>query len=227
MKPRPILAKLLGVLVLGICVAAGSLYATANSDLPQLRDGDLIFQTSTSAQSSAILAATADPFSHMGIVKNDGKSIKVIEASGTVKETALREWIDRGLLKRIAIFRDPNLTQDQATQIISVARGLYGRPYDIFFSFSNDAIYCSELPYLAYRAAGISIGKIQKVSDLNFDNFLVKKIIQQRWRRHSECASRRYGFEQCYKHILEQDLVTPASIANDGRFKRIYSNYPL
>jgi hypothetical protein len=65
------------------------------------------------------------------------------------------------------------------------------------------------------------------VSDLNFDNFLVKKIIRQRWQRHSECTSRQYDFEQCYKYILDQDLVTPASIANDGRFKRIYSNYPF
>ncbi|MDB5580766.1 MAG: hypothetical protein JWR80_5942 [Bradyrhizobium sp.] len=227
MKLRSILTKLLVILVLGIGLAAGSLYATANSDLPSLRDGDLIFQTSMSAQSSAILAATADPYSHMGIVKNDGRGIKVIEAAGSVKETALQEWIDRGLLKRIAIYRDLNLTQNQASQILAVAKDLYGRPYDIFFSFDNAAIYCSELPYLAYKAAGISIGKIQKVSDLNFDNFLVRKIIQQRWQRHTGCTSRRYGFEQCYKHILAQDLVTPASIANDGRFKKIYSNYPL
>jgi hypothetical protein len=65
------------------------------------------------------------------------------------------------------------------------------------------------------------------IRDSAIDNFLVKKVIQQRWQRHSECTSRQYGFEQCYKHILGQDRVTPASIANDGRFKRIYSNYPL
>jgi Permuted papain-like amidase enzyme, YaeF/YiiX, C92 family len=227
MKKRRILSKLLIVLVLCICLAAGRLYATANNDLPLLQDGDLIFQTSMSSQSSAILIATADPYSHMGIVKNDGKSVKIIEAAATVKETALQEWINRGLLKRIAIYRDPDLTQDQARQILSAARELYGKPYDIFFSFNNDTIYCSELPFLAYREAGISIGKIQKVSDLNFDNFLVKKIIRQRWQRHSECTSRQYDFEQCYKYILDQDLVTPASIANDSKFKRIYSNYPF
>jgi hypothetical protein len=91
MKQRPVLSKLLIVFVLCICLVAGSLYATANSPLPPLQDGDLIFQTSMSNQSSAILIATADPYSHMGIVKNDGKTIKVIEAAGTVKETALQE----------------------------------------------------------------------------------------------------------------------------------------
>jgi hypothetical protein len=49
----------------------------------------------------------------------------------------------------------------------------------------------------------------------------------QRWQRDSEGRSRQFDFEQCYKYILDQDLVTPASIANDGKFKKIYSNYPL
>jgi hypothetical protein len=227
MKQRPILSMLLVAVVLCACLAAGSLYATAHGDFPALRDGDLIFQTSVSSQSGAILIATADPYSHMGIVKNDGKTIKVIEAAATVRETALQEWINRGLLKRIAIYRDPDLTQEQAKQILSAARDLYGKPYDIFFSFDNDAIYCSELPYLAYKAAGISIGKIQKISDLHFDNFLVKKIVQQRWQRHPECKAKQYNFEQCYSYILDQDLVTPASIASDGKFKRVYSNYPF
>jgi hypothetical protein len=227
MSRRPILTKLLIALVLLIGLAATSLYATVNGDLPPLQDGDLIFQTSTSGQSSAILIATADPYSHMGIIKKDGKDIKVVEAAGTVKETPLQEWINRGLLKRVAIYRDPDLTQEQAGRILAAARELYGKPYDIFFSFNNDAIYCSELPYLAYRAAGLSIGKIQKVSDLHFDNFFVKRLIRQRWQRDSECTSRQFDFEQCYNHILDQDLVTPASIANDGKFKRIYSNYPL
>jgi hypothetical protein len=134
MKKRRILSKLFIVLVLCICLAAGRLYATANNDLPPLQDGDLIFQTSMSSQSSAILIATADPYSHMGIVKTAGKSVNVIEAAATVKETALQEWINRGLLKRIAIYRDPDLTQDQARQI-PLPGNCTGSP-TIFFSLS-------------------------------------------------------------------------------------------
>jgi hypothetical protein len=98
----------------------------------------------------------------MGIVKNNGKTLEVIEATRTAKETPLRDWIGHGLLKRAAIYRDPDLTPEQAKQILAAARALYGKPYDIFFSFNNDAIYCSELPYLSYKAAGISIGKSRK-----------------------------------------------------------------
>jgi hypothetical protein len=229
---RPTVFRLLAavaicVCVVFACVVAGSLYAAERGELPPLRDGDLVFQTSMSRQSSAILFATADPYSHMGIVRNDGKTVEVIEAARTVKETPLREWIGRGLLKRVAIYRDPDLSPEQARQILAAARALYGKPYDIFFSFNNDAIYCSELPYLSYKAAGVAIGKVQKLSDLHVDNFLVRRLIRQRWQRDPECTGRHYGFEQCYRYILDQDLITPASIANDGKFRRIYSNYPF
>jgi len=216
---------IIAVLVLGL--AAGSFYAMADGDYPPLRDGDLIFQTSTSSQSSAIFVATANAFTHMGIIRNNGGKISVIEAIRTVQETPLKAWVKRGVMARVAIYRDLTLTPDQAKRVLSAAKALYGRPYDLFFSFNNDAIYCSELPYLAYKAAGITIGKLQKVSELHFDNTVVRNLIQQRWRSDAECTTRGYDFDQCFNHILNQQLITPASIAADPRFKRIYSNYPF
>ena len=213
------------VLLLGFTVV--SLRVVAGDNYPPLRDGDLVFQTSKSSQSSAIFVATASAFTHMGIVRNDGGKISVIEASRTVRETPLKEWVNRGDMARVAIYRDPTLTPDQAKRVLSAAKALYGRPYDLFFSFNNDAIYCSELPYLAYKAAGISIGRLQKVSELHFDNMRVRNLIQQRWQRDAECTARGYDFDQCFNHILNQQLITPASIAADPRFKQIYSNYPF
>lgn len=163
----------------------------------------------------------------MGIIKSSPSGFVVVEATGVVKETPLRDWVDRGLLNRVAVYRDEALTNEQSQIILSSAEKYYGRSYDIFFSFNNQAIYCSELPYLAFGEAGIRIGRVQKVSDLNFDNALVKKIIEQRWQRHEECIAQNYDFEQCYDHILRQSLVTPASIAEDKQFARIFSNYPF
>lgn len=217
--------KLLAVLLAFIALVAVSLYATADGNYPALQNGDLVFQTSTSSQSGAIFLASASFFTHMGIIKNDGNNTLVIEAAGKVKETPLKEWVNRGLFKRVAIYRNSGLTAGQGQQIVSAAKAYYGKPYDIFFSFNNDAIYCSELPYLAYKEAGISIGRIQKLSELDFDNMLVKKLIGQRWEKHSECKANGYDFEQCYQYILKQELVTPASIARDTQFERIYSNY--
>ena len=219
--------KLIAAAILCVCLVAGTLYATAGGNYPPLKDGDLIFQTSTSDQSSAIIFATGSAFSHMGIIKNEHGVITVIEAAAKVRETPLHAWVNRGLLKRVAIYRDQRLTPEIARQLLSYSSTLYGKPYDLFFSFNNDAIYCSELPYLAYKAVGMEIGKVQKISELNINNMLVRKLVQSRWKRDSECTERDFDFDQCYRYILNQSLVTPVSIANDPSFKMIYSNYPL
>src|SRR5262245_23563449 len=106
--------KFLGAVALFAIFAAVLVYATTGERPPPLKDGDLIFQTSTSSQSAAILIATLDPYTHMGIIKHEGDDIVVIEAGGRVKETPLKEWVNRGVLKRVAIDRDPDLTQEQA-----------------------------------------------------------------------------------------------------------------
>ena len=218
---------LIGLSIL-LVLAAGSFYATTGEvKFPPLKDGDLIFQTSTSSQSSAIFVATGNSYTHMGIIKSSPTGLVVVEATGVVKETPLRDWVNRGLLNRVALYRDEKLTTEQSQVILSSAEKYYGRAYDIFFSFNNQAIYCSELPYLAFGKAGIPIGRVQKVSELNFDNALVRKIIEQRWQRHEECTAKNYDFEQCYNHILNQSLVTPASIADDPQFTKIFSNYPF
>ena len=63
---------------------------------PALRDGDIIFHTSRSAQSAAIQRATHSPYSHVGLVLyRDGKPF-VFEAISTVRYTPLASWIARG-----------------------------------------------------------------------------------------------------------------------------------
>jgi len=62
---------------------------------------------------------------------------------------------------------------------------------------------------------------------LNIDNRIVRKLIQPRWQRDSECTERGNNFDQCCQYILNQSLVTPVSIANDPNLKIIYSNYSL
>ena len=163
---------------------------------------------------------------HTGIIKNGPAGYVVVEATNVVKETPLDDWVNRGLLNCVSVYRDEKLTVEQSKVILGAAEKYYGRGYDIFFSFNNKTIYCSELPCLAFGEAGVSIGRVQKISDLNFDNVLVRKTIEQRWQRHEECTARNYDFRQCYDHILKQSLVTPVSIAEDKQFSKIFSNYP-
>ena len=70
--------------------------ATTAQIAPQLRDGDLIFHTSLSAQSRAIQLATHSPYSHCGIVYKAGKNWQVFEAVQPVKLTPRVDWVARG-----------------------------------------------------------------------------------------------------------------------------------
>ena len=62
-----------------------------------LRDGDIIFHTSRSAQSAAIQLATHSRYSHVGLILfRDGKPY-VLEAVATVRYTPLDSWIARAM----------------------------------------------------------------------------------------------------------------------------------
>ncbi|AWM35092.1 YiiX/YebB-like N1pC/P60 family cysteine hydrolase [Hymenobacter nivis] len=57
----------------------------------QLRDGNLIFHTSQSAQSQAIQRATHSPYSHCGIVYKNAGQWQVFEAVQPAKLTPLAD----------------------------------------------------------------------------------------------------------------------------------------
>jgi hypothetical protein len=197
-------------------------------DLPLLKTGDIVFQTSRSSQSSAILLASMSPYSHMGIVEiaKDGAPF-VVEAVGPVKATSLDEWIMRGLGARVAIKRLAGLTQEQAKAVLTAAHRFDGLPYDLFFMSSTDQIYCSELIKLAFaNGASIDLGRVQKAKELYLDNFAARRLIERRWQKHPLCQTAETStFDSCYAKILDQDLVTPASIFHDPKLELIYSNY--
>jgi hypothetical protein len=204
------------------------LTSVSAEDLPPLKNGDIVFQTSRSSQSSAIFLASMSAYSHMGIIEigTDGSPL-VVEAVGPVKSTPLDRWIRRGLAGRVAIKRLATLSPDQSLSILQAAHHYDGLPYDLFFMSTTDQIYCSELVNLAYEnGAAIRLGRIQKAKDLYLNNFAAKRLIAKRWQKHPLCQSAPTAtFESCYEKILEQELVTPASIFNDPKLELIYSNY--
>lgn len=211
-------------------VLLGWLRATAATidDLPALKSGDLVFQTSRSNQSIAIMLASKSPYSHMGIVEVlPGGTVVVLEAVATVRETPLADWEARGGGGRLLVKRLATLSPQQAQATTAAARSHFGKPYDLFFRDGRDAIYCSELANLAFRdGAGLAIGTSQRVGDLDIDNFAARKLIELRWQKHPDCAKDGAAtFDQCYARLLEQHLVTPDSVAGDAKLVTVFSNY--
>ncbi|HEY4797927.1 MAG TPA: YiiX/YebB-like N1pC/P60 family cysteine hydrolase, partial [Bacteroidia bacterium] len=134
----------------------------------EIKDGDIIFQTSLSGQSKAIQLATHSEFSHCGLINKNGNDFFVYEAVQPVKLTPLNEWIARGKDGHFVIKRLKNssdlLTPEVITRIKKTGETFAGKNYDIYFGWSDDKIYCSELIWKIYkRSIGVSIGKLQQL----------------------------------------------------------------
>jgi hypothetical protein len=152
----------------------------------QLKDGDIIFQTSLSSQSAAIQLATHSRYSHMGIIFFRNGLPCVFEATRTVKYTPLKQWIDRGKNGHYVIKRLRNAEQTMKPQAIKklkkVAQTFQGRPYDLAFGWSDDHIYCSELVWKIYdRAMGVQVGPLKKLRDFDLSNGAVKSTMRHRY----------------------------------------------
>ena len=169
---------------------------------PQLRDGDLIFHTSLSAQSRAIQLATHSPWSHCGIVYKAAGKWQVFEAVQPVKLTPLADWMARGqgghfVTKRL---RDAAtvLTPQALVRLKAAGRPFLGRPYDLYFGWSDDRIYCSELIWKVYaRGLNRKVGTLQKLRDFDLSNPAVRAKMRERYGR---------------KLPLNEVVISPASI---------------
>jgi uncharacterized protein YcfL len=162
------------------------LFGCSDSFAEQLRDGDIIFQTSQSEQSIAIQKATHSQYSHMGIVFLRNGSPYVYEAIKTVQYTPLRKWIDRGEGGQYVVKRlreaDRILTSQAVKKLRQAGNKFEGKPYDSYFEWSDKRIYCSELVWKIYdRGLGIRVGKLQKVRDLDLSDPIVKNKIKERY----------------------------------------------
>lgn len=165
---------------------ADELQKTQISTGGRLQNGDIIFQTSTSAQSKAIQLATKSPYSHMGIIYEEAGRFFVYEAVQPVKLTKLNDWIKRGqdshyIVKRL---RDSEelLTEENLARMKAAGEKYKGRNYDLYFDWSNDRMYCSELVWKIYKEAlGIEIGSLQQLKDFDLDNPVVKRKLQERY----------------------------------------------
>ena len=174
--------KLLVLAVLGLLYLLGC----GDSFAEQLRDGDILFQTSRSEQSTAIQKATHSQYSHMGIVFLKNGSPYVYEAIKTVQYTLLRKWVDRGdgghyLVRRLRE-ADRILTSKAVTKLRQAGSKFQGKPYDSSFEWSDDRMYCSELVWKIYdRGLGIRVGRLQKIRDLDLSDSIVKTKIKERY----------------------------------------------
>ncbi|MCX8588383.1 MULTISPECIES: YiiX family permuted papain-like enzyme [unclassified Gilliamella] len=150
----------------------------------QPKDGDIIFQSSQSSQSKAVEQATNSPYSHMGIIFIKNGKPYVFEAGSKVAYTLLTSFIERGKNRYYVIKRlkDHNLSVKETNKLKLVAKTFENKPYDIWFDWNDNYIYCSELVWKIYnRALKLEIGQLQNIKDFNLSSALVKQKLKARY----------------------------------------------
>jgi hypothetical protein len=177
----------------------------------EIKNGDLIFQTSLSAQSKAIQLATGSKYSHCGIIYNEKGKWYVFEAVQPVKMTPLDQWIARGQNGHYVVKRLKNagqvLTVDALRKMKLEGEKLKGKNYDLTFKWSDDRIYCSELIWKIYkRATGLEIGKLEKLSDFDLTSEAVRKKMKERYGNNIP---------------MNEQVISPASIFNSNLLETV------
>lgn len=165
----------------------------------QVKDGDLIFHKSQTQQSTALKEATGSEWTHVGIILNN----KVVEETGGVKITAIKDFIARGKNHEYKVFRSPKFDSSMISSL-NAAIKFYDKPYDIYFEFTDDREYCSEFVYKVFlKSTGIQIGTVQKMREMNLDGPYVKALIKQRLTDTGRTLN------------LDEDIITPISLMSD------------
>lgn len=214
-------------LIAGASVLGTFFYPSKVDDLPPLQTGDLIFQTLPSPQTPAIAMATKSLLTHIGVVLHTTEGDRVVDSAGVVREWSLEAFLDRGYGRKTTIYRHPAMTDEKQKALFETLKPYYGAKYDFLFLFGNAELYCSELIWLAFSAVGLPIGAVQKLRDLDVSNYFTQAIIKERAPFHPYCQDETLSEDTCINRILDQELVTPVSVARDKALVQLYNNYPF
>jgi len=121
----------------------------------------------------------------MGIIYLIQGEPYVYEATQPVKLTVLNDWIRRGVGSHYVVKRLKNnklLTAEKLEKMRVIGERYKGKNYDIYFEWSDDRMYCSELVWkIYYEALGIEIGKLQPLSSFNLSDRVVKAKLTERY----------------------------------------------
>lgn len=180
----------------------------------QLKNGDIIFQTSLSNQSKAIQVATKSEYSHCGIIYDINNEYYVYEAIQPVTLTPLNKWIARGKDSHYVVKRlkesDKLLSQETLAKMKKEGEKFQGKDYDLVFGWSDKKLYCSELVWKIYkRGANIEVGKLEKLEDFDLSDSIVQKKLKERYGNNIP---------------LEETVISPKSIFDSKLLITIYKN---
>lgn len=167
---------------------------------PLVKEGDIIFQQSQSSQAPAVAEATNSVWTHVGIVIKKSERWYVAEARGPLQITPLQDFIRRSNQGAYKVVRFRYFQPQTMTAALYKAIYSYNQPYDVYFEFSDERIYCSELVYKVFKqVTGHGVGEVVQMKELNLNGPYVQKLIKDRLTSIGKELN------------LEEPIVTPIS----------------
>ncbi len=161
-------------------------YFFDNQQVTSFKEGDIIFQTSKGSLSKAIQLATQSDYSHVGIIFYHENQYVVLEAVQPVKITPLQQWIRRGEREHYVVKRLKNadriLTKSVVSNMKEEGKRYIGKNYDIYFQWSDEALYCSELVWKIYKkTTGLGLGQLKELKEFDLEPFVVKQKLKEHY----------------------------------------------
>lgn len=177
--------RFLQLFLIGITtISAAAFIDLESSEATQkFKEGDIIFQTSSSGQSQAIQLATHSEFSHVGIIFKQGDDWMVLEAVEPVQIIPIQQFISRGDGGTYSLKRPKTaLTASQITGMKKLGKSWINTHYDIYFNWSDEELYCSELVWKLYsRAAKIDLCPLRELKSFDLTHPVVQHQLKKRY----------------------------------------------
>ncbi|MCW1924798.1 YiiX/YebB-like N1pC/P60 family cysteine hydrolase [Luteolibacter arcticus] len=203
--------RLLTVLTLALssCSSAGKSKKGGAAYQPE--EGDILFQSLPNPMGmdlvDAIEGSTHSPYSHCGMVFQEGGKWKVIEAIGPVKITPLESYIERGRGKKVWAYRLAEKKRKHVPAALAAMRKDIGKPYDPRYRFDDQAIYCTELIWRGWKAAtGEELGTAVTLGSLD-------------WRPYQPVIE---AIEGRGNLPLEREMITPRDMAKAKELTQVF-----
>ena len=129
--------------------------------------------------------------------------------------TKFEDWITHGENNDYVVKRLKNASTILTTSTLQKMKN-YGnkfdnKNYDLYFEWSDDKIYCSELIWKIYKnGAGIELCKLEKLKNFNLKNKTVETILKERYGNNIP---------------LEENVVAPSQIVESEKLETIIDTY--
>jgi len=105
---------------------------------------------------------------------------------------------------------DEILTETTLAKMKQVGDKFKGKSYDLYFEWTDEKIYCSELVWKIYNeGANVKIGDLEKLSEFNLSHKIVKQKIRERYGENIP---------------MDEKVISPAKMFHSDKLKTVLRN---